>query len=89
MEETTFFGRYRICEDDAAQEVSRTGAAINHKAIDTETHAPVLLQLIPIAPKPRRSSITSTSRKLWRPAWSTNISQSSANIVPAKRRTRG
>ncbi|HEX4639707.1 MAG TPA: protein kinase [Chthoniobacterales bacterium] len=49
MEETTFFEHYRICEDDAAREVSRTGAAINYKAIDTRTHAPVLLQLIPVA----------------------------------------
>jgi serine/threonine protein kinase len=49
MEQTTFFEHYRICEDDAAREVSRTGAAINYKAIDTRSHAPVLLQLIPVA----------------------------------------
>src|SRR5437588_10465905 len=49
MEEKTFFDHYRICEDDAAHEVSRTGAAINYKAIDTRSHEPVRLQLIPLA----------------------------------------
>ena len=49
MEEKTFFDHYRICEDDAAHEVSRTGAAINYKAIDMRSHEPVRLQLIPLA----------------------------------------
>ena len=51
MESTTFFEHYRICtnEDESAQEVSRTGAAINYKAIDTRSHEPVRLQLIPLA----------------------------------------
>src|SRR5256884_1452040 len=49
MEPTTFFDHYRICEDDAAHEVSRTGAAINYKAIDTRSKEPVRLQLIPLA----------------------------------------
>jgi len=46
-----FFEHYRICtnEDESAQEVSRTGAAINYKAIDTRSHEPVRLQLIPLA----------------------------------------
>src|SRR6184192_1628837 len=51
MEPTTFFEHYRICtnEDESAREVSRTGAAINYKAIDTRSHEPVRLQLIPLA----------------------------------------
>jgi len=51
MEHTTFFEHYRVCtsDDESAQEVSRTGAAINYKAIDTRSHEPVLLQLIPVA----------------------------------------
>ena len=51
MEHTTFFEHYRICtsEDESAQEVSRTGAAINYKAIDPRSHEPVRLQLIPLA----------------------------------------
>src|SRR5947209_924469 len=51
MEHTTFFEHYRVCtgEDESAQEVSRTGAAINYKAIDTRSHEPVQLQLIPVA----------------------------------------
>src|SRR5205809_6357469 len=48
MEPTTFFEHYRTCEDDSAHEVSRTGAAINYKAIDTRSHEPVRLQLIPV-----------------------------------------
>src|SRR6266513_2132949 len=50
MEPTTFFEHYRICtsEDESAQEVSRTGAAINYKAIATRSHEPVQLQLIPL-----------------------------------------
>jgi len=50
MEDTTFFKHYRVCtsEDDSADEVSRTGAAINYKAIDTRSKEPVQLQLIPV-----------------------------------------
>src|SRR5437667_5718478 len=50
MEDTTFFKHFRVCtsEDDSADEVSRTGAAINYKAIDTRSKAPVQLQLIPV-----------------------------------------
>jgi serine/threonine protein kinase len=47
MEPTTFFEHYRICTGEAGREVSRTGAAINYKAIDTRSHQPVRLQLIP------------------------------------------
>src|SRR5437016_12724802 len=49
MEQTTFFEHYRVCEDESAHEVSRTGAAINYKAIDTRSGEPVQLQLIPVA----------------------------------------
>src|SRR2546423_2575877 len=51
MEHTTFFEHYRVStsEDESAQEVSRTGAAINYKAIDTRSNEPVQLQLIPVA----------------------------------------
>src|SRR5947209_14719120 len=51
MEHTTFFEHYRVPtgEDESVQEVSRTGAAINYKAIDTRSHEPVQLQLIPVA----------------------------------------
>ena len=49
MEQTTFFEHYRVCEDESAHEVSRTGAAINYKAIDTRSKEPVQLQLIPAA----------------------------------------
>ena len=51
MEHTTFFEHYRVStgEDESVQEVSRTGAAINYKAIDTRSHEPVQLQLIPVA----------------------------------------
>src|ERR1700736_1354838 len=51
MEHTTFFEHYRVntSDDESAQEVSRTGAAINYKAIDTRTNEPVQLQLIPVA----------------------------------------
>ncbi len=49
MEPTTFFEHYRICTGEDSQEVSRTGAAINYKAIDTRSHEPVRLQLIPKA----------------------------------------
>jgi serine/threonine protein kinase len=47
MEPTTFFEHYRICTGEEGREVSRTGAAINYKAIDTRSHEPVRLQLIP------------------------------------------
>ncbi|HST30978.1 MAG TPA: serine/threonine-protein kinase [Chthoniobacterales bacterium] len=47
MEPTTFFDHYRICTGEESREVSRTGAAINYKAIDTRSHEPVRLQLIP------------------------------------------
>jgi len=47
MEPTTFFEHYRICTGEAGREVSRTGAAINYKAIDTRSQDPVRLQLIP------------------------------------------
>lgn len=51
MEHTTFFEHYRVStgEDESVQEVSRTGAAINYKAIDIRSHEPVQLQLIPVA----------------------------------------
>ena len=49
MEPTTFFEHYRICSGEAGREVSRTGAAINYKAIDTRSHDTVQLQLIPKA----------------------------------------
>jgi serine/threonine protein kinase len=49
MEPTTFFEHYRICTGEAGREVSRTGAAINYKAIDIRSHEPVRLQLIPLA----------------------------------------
>jgi serine/threonine protein kinase len=49
MEPTTFLKHYRICPSEAGREVSRTGAAINYKAIDTRTHDAVRLQLIPLA----------------------------------------
>jgi len=47
MEPTTFLEHYRICTVEAGREVTRTGAALNYRAIDTRTHAPVRLQLIP------------------------------------------
>src|SRR4029077_895801 len=49
MEPTTFLEHYRICSGEAGREVSRTGAAINYKAIDSRSHEPVRLQLIPLA----------------------------------------
>ena len=51
MEHTTFFEHYRVPTgaDESPHEVSRTGAAINYKAIDTRSHEPVQLQLIPVA----------------------------------------
>src|SRR2546430_7406388 len=49
MEPTTFFENYRICTSEAGREVSRTGAAINYKAIGSRSHEPVRLQLVPLA----------------------------------------
>jgi serine/threonine protein kinase len=51
MEDKIFFEHYRICTnaDESPREVSRTGAAINYKAIDTRSSAPVSLQLVPLA----------------------------------------
>lgn len=49
MEPTTFLEHYRICTSEAGREVSRTGAAINYKAVDTRSHETVRLQLIPLA----------------------------------------
>ena len=49
MEHATFFEHYRICDNQDGLPVSRTGAAINYKAIDTRSSEPVALQLIPIA----------------------------------------
>ena len=49
MEPTTYLEHYRICTSEAGREVSRTGAAINYKAIDTRSHETVRLQLIPLA----------------------------------------
>ena len=49
MEPTTYLEHYRIVTGEAGREVSRTGAAINYKAIDTRTHDAVRLQLIPLA----------------------------------------
>jgi serine/threonine protein kinase len=51
MEDKIFLEHYRICTkaDDSPQEVSRTGAAINHSAIDIRSNEPVTLQLIPLA----------------------------------------
>ena len=49
MKQETYLEHYRICSSEAGREVSRTGAAINYKAIDTRSHEPVLLQLLPLA----------------------------------------
>lgn len=49
MEPTTYLEHYRICTSEAGREVSRTGAAINYKAVDTRSHETVRLQLIPLA----------------------------------------
>jgi serine/threonine protein kinase len=58
MEHTTFFEHYRICknQDGSPKEVSRTGTAINYKAVDARSGQPVMLQLIPI------SSVDQTGR---------------------------
>jgi serine/threonine protein kinase len=49
MEQETFLEHYRIATGEAGHEVSRTGAAINYKAVDTRSHETVRLQLIPLA----------------------------------------
>jgi serine/threonine protein kinase len=51
MEDKIFLEHYRISAsvDDSPHEVSRTGAAINHRAIDIRSHEPVALQLVPLA----------------------------------------
>ncbi|HZR79243.1 MAG TPA: protein kinase [Chthoniobacterales bacterium] len=49
MEPETFLEHYRICRGEAGHEVSRSGAAINYKAIDLRTRDRVRLQLIPLA----------------------------------------
>jgi serine/threonine protein kinase len=51
MECTTFLEHYRIRTDadESSHEVSRTGAAINYKAIDVRSSEPVALQLVPLA----------------------------------------
>ena len=48
MEPATYLEHYRICTSEAGREVSRTGAALNYKAVDTHTHDAVRLQLIPL-----------------------------------------
>ena len=47
--EQTFLEHYRICDNEAGSPISRSGPAINYKAIDTRSHQPVLLQLIPLS----------------------------------------
>jgi serine/threonine protein kinase len=51
MEDKIFFEQYRIRTnaDESSREVSRTGAAINHEAIDIGSNKPVVLQLVPLA----------------------------------------
>src|SRR2546423_557622 len=49
MKQETYLEHYRIYSNEAGREVSRTGAAINYKAIDTRSNEPVLLQLLPVA----------------------------------------
>jgi serine/threonine protein kinase len=51
MKQATFLEHYLICtnENGSPHEVSRIGAAINYKAVDTRSNEPVLLQLIPLA----------------------------------------
>src|SRR5437763_6174239 len=48
MEEKTFLDLFFFFKQKTAHEISRTGAAINYKAIDTRSHEPVQLQLIPL-----------------------------------------
>src|SRR5256886_6152162 len=51
MERRIFFEHYRICTspDGSPQEASRTGAAIEYKAIDMRSNEAVRLQLIPMS----------------------------------------
>src|SRR5207244_10738259 len=51
MAETIYFGRYRVCTDDqgATVEVSRSGAAVNYKAVELRSGELVMLQLIALA----------------------------------------
>lgn len=51
MKQTIFFDRYCICgtPEGTPEEVSRNGATINYKAIDTRSGESVALQLIPLA----------------------------------------
>src|SRR5260370_4559720 len=51
MEDKIFFeqDRIRTNADESSREVSRTGAAINHEAIDIGSNKPVVLQLVPLA----------------------------------------
>jgi serine/threonine protein kinase len=51
MKQTIFFDRYCICgmPEGTPEEVSRSGASINYKAIDTRSGESVALQLIPLA----------------------------------------
>lgn len=51
MEDKVFFEHYRICTnaDESSREVSRTGAAINYKAVDVRSNERVVLQLVPLA----------------------------------------
>ena len=51
MKQTIFFDRYCICTaaNGTPDEVSRSGAAINYKAVDTQSGENVELQLIPLA----------------------------------------
>ena len=51
MDETIYFQRYRVSTDEQGipEEVSRSGAAINYKAVDTQTGEAVVLQVIPLA----------------------------------------
>ena len=60
MEGTVYFQHYRVCTDEqgAPEQVSRSGAAINYKAVDTRSGDPVTLQLIPLTaidPKTREA----------------------------------
>jgi serine/threonine protein kinase len=51
MAETIYLGHYRVCTNDqgAPDEVSRSGAAVNYKAVDLRSGELVMLQLIPLA----------------------------------------
>jgi serine/threonine protein kinase len=51
MEDKIFFEHYRICTNSngSPHEVSRTGAAINYKAVDVRSNEPVALQLVALA----------------------------------------